>query len=235
MSKFHKVLDAFAIVVALSASVFAALTIQSDSALAAGGDIRIIAGLATSEVTITPHADACGTAYWHCDEASHPTNTGLDLTNTLGSTTSTYFQSYTYGGYAYAETSNHLANGSKCPGVDIHLWVPYPDSSTGTWVTYIDFVQIEPGIAFGSSFYLASSGWTITYVGSVKQSAPGGGCPWDGIHLHQSGTPRGSSAPYLWTNWGVESDDDPAPNGPNGNQINPTGDTVYNWLHAIQY
>ena len=219
------------LVVVVFVSLIGALTIRSDTAMASGGDIRIITGLATGEATISYHPDSCGTDYWHCDEATHPTNTGLDLTNATGSTTSTYFQSYTYGGYAYAVASNHMAGSSLCPGVDIRLWVPYPDSSVGTWLTYIDFVQMTPGITFGSGFYVATSGYTITYVGSVKQTAPGGGCPWDGIHLHQSGTPQGSG-PYVWTNWGVETDDD---SGIAGRQINSTGDPVYNWLHQVTY
>lgn len=68
-------------------------------------------------------------------------------------------------------------------------------------------------------------------MGSVKSTAPGGGCPWDGAHSHQSATPRGS-VPYVWTDWSVENDDD---SGIGGRQISPTGDTSYNWLHMIQY
>lgn len=229
----NRFLDLLSFISVLLVSLFAGLAVRSDSANATGGDIRVITGLATGEASITPHSGSCGTDFWHCDEASHPSNTSLDLTNAVGATgnATVNFNSYTYGGYAYAVTSNHVAGGSLCPGVDVNLWVPYPDSSVGTWIGSVDFVQITPGITFGAGFYLASAGWTITYMGTVKDGNPGGGCLWDGVHVHQSATPR-STIPYVWTNWGVESDDDGAKAG---RQIWSAGDFATNWLHQIQY
>lgn len=221
--------------VMLSAALAAGLVISSRDvehvAAVAGGDIRVINGLATSEVTIVPHAGACGTDYWHCDEPSWPNNTGLDVFNTLGLTagTNAFFQSWTGSGYAFAQVYNHIRRGSLCPGVDVELWIPYPDSQTGTWIGSINSVQISPTIAFGTQFYLASYGWTVVTLGPVVGSAPGGGCPWQGIHYHQSGT---HAPPHLYTNWEVENDDDPYIGG---RQIDPTSNTNSNYLHWITY
>ncbi len=202
-----------------------------DSARAAGGDIRIITGMATIEVTLTYNPGACGTSYWHCDEGNHPNNTGLDMTNALGSTggRNVYFQSYTYSGYAYAVIQNHQYGSSYCPGADVAIWIPYPSSAVGTWIGYIDFVQVNVTQSFGSYFYLSSAGWTIQSIGTVVSGPGSGNCMSSGSHLHQSGT---HNTPFLWTNWGVDADDDP---GIGGVQINPTGNTSSNWLHWITY
>lgn len=195
---------------------------------AAGGDIRVIVGMHTYEATVSPHADSCGTSYWHCDEAGRPANTGLDLLNAVGPTaTAVSFQSYTSSGYAYGTILNHTTGGSLCPGADVFVWIPYPNSSTGTWVGSIDFVQVGVTQTFGTQFTIGS-GWTIQAIGNIYSSAPGGGCPWTGAHLHQSGTP----GPNVWTNWNVEDDDDP---NISGRQISPTGSSSTNWLHWIWY
>jgi hypothetical protein len=213
--------------------VTSSLLVEADAVDAqSSGDIRFITGMATGKATITYHPWPCGTDYWHCDEQSFPNNTALDLTNATGATgnAAVYLQSYAYTGYGYAVPTNHIGGGSVCPGVNFAIWVPYPDSSVGTWVTSINLVQMTPNITFGAGFYL-NSGWTITYAGTVADSHPGGNCDWQGDHLHQSGTPRGS-IPYAWTNWSVESDDDPSVFG---RQIFSTGDFSANWLHAVQY
>lgn len=198
---------------------------------AASGDIRVFVGMATTEATLTYHPHACGTAYWHCDEGNHPNNTALDLTNTTGATggAAVYFQSYTRSGYAYGVITNHQYGTSACPGADVALWVPYPDSSVGTWIGYVNFVQVNVSQTFGTGFYVSGGGWTIQPIGSVVSGPGTGNCNSTGSHLHQSGT---HNAPFLWTNWAVDADDDPSVPGV---QINPTGDSSQNWLHWITY
>lgn len=54
----RSVLGTLMFIGALLVSAFAALAIRGDSALATGGDIRIITGLATTEASITYHPDS---------------------------------------------------------------------------------------------------------------------------------------------------------------------------------
>lgn len=202
-----------------------------ESAHAAGGDIKIIVGMTTSEVTLTYHPWPCGTDYWHCDEGNHSSNTGLDMSNALGATggASVYFQAFVASGYAYAVIQNHQYGTSYCPGADVAVWIPYPDSSQGTWIGYIDFVQVNVSQSFGTSFYVSGYGYSVQAIGSVVSGRGTGSCISDASHLHQSGTPN---SPYMWTNWGADADDDA---GKGGVQINPTSDNSSNWLHWITY
>jgi hypothetical protein len=199
----------------------------------AAGFIRIIVGLNTYEATITPNGATCtatGTsAYWHCDEGNRPQNVGLDLTNTVGSTAiATSFQSHGSSGYAYGYVENHYVAGvSYCPGRDIAIWIPYPSAAVGSWVGYVDYVQISPSATVGSTFYIGT-GWTFAGMGTVHGSAPGGGCPWAGAHLHQST----SSGFYMGHNPSLISDDDPSWSGM---QIYTTGSVSDNFFTWISY
>lgn len=201
-----------------------------ERAHAAGGSIQIIAGMATTEVTLTYHPHACGTSYWHCDEGNHPNNTGLDMTNATGTTggRAVFFQSYGNGGYAYAVIGNHQYGSSYCPGADVALWVPYPTSAVGTWIGYANFVQVNVTQTFGTAFYV-TTGWIGHPIGTVVSGPGSGNCLSTGSHLHQSGT---YNTPFFYTNWTVDTDDD---SGKAGVQINPTGNFSTNWLHWITY
>ncbi|MGE3424139.1 MAG: hypothetical protein AB7N24_19010 [Dehalococcoidia bacterium] len=200
------------------------------AASASGGSIVVITGMTTSEVTLTYHPDSCGTSYWHCDEGNHPSNTGLDMTNALGSTgnAAVWFQSYTYSGYAFAVITPHQYGSSYCPGADVAIWIPYPNDESGTWVGYVDFVQVNVSQTFGTGFYVGS-GWTFHTIGTVVNGVGSGNCSSTGSHLHQSGTQSGTN---MWTNWPVDSDDD---SGKPGIQIQSTGSYGDNWLHWITY
>jgi hypothetical protein len=211
-----------------SLAASAGLNTPSDAS-AAGGNIYLITGLHTYEATVSFHPGSCGTDYWHCDEVGHPANTGLDLTNTVSPYTATQvsFQSYGTGGYGYGTILDHVSGGSLCPGADVYIWIPYPNSAQGTWIGSVDFVQVAVTQTWGTQF-LFDTAWTIQAIGSIYTSHPGGGCIWQGTHLHQSGPP-GS---HVWTNWSVESDDDPLVGG---RQIWPTGSHGSNWLHWIHY
>lgn len=214
--------------VALAAA--AVLGLPDSGHAQSAGDIRVIVGMHTYNVKVTPHWHACGTSYWHCDEGNHPNNTGLDMSNAVGGTGGqpVSFQSYTNAGYAHGTIMNHQYGSSLCPGADVVMWVPSP-VGTGTWIGSINFVQVNVTQTFGTGFYLASSGYTIHAMGNIVNGPGTGGCPSDAAHLHQSGT---HNTPWLWTNWSVESDDDPSLPGRN---IYPTGSSSSNWLHWISY
>jgi hypothetical protein len=191
-------------------------------------DLRIISGMASTSQYAYPHSDPCGTAYWHCDDASFPANAGLDLHDAAGSDDrDVWFEAYpgSGSGYAYAVTSNHNDGVSLCPGVNINFWVPVPDSNTGTWIGWENYVQINPSITFGTSFYTSTTGWTLLNLGHVAQLRP---CSsWTGAHLHQDG---GTGA-GIYSNWSLDDD-----NGAGfGLGINPTGDYNYNFLHQLYY
>lgn len=210
----------------------AALAVPHDSRAYSYTDMRIVSGLATTEATLTYHPDPCGTSYWHCDDANFPANAGLDMSNAIGSTSgSVFFDVYNSasGTYAVGVVQNHIhggGTGSTCPGVEIHLWVPYPNPTTGTWIGWENYVQLNPTIAFGTNIYTATSGWSIANLGTLATSRP---CAyWTAPHLHQDG----GSGPGVYSNWPVDADDDASIGGV---QINPTGNTATNFLHQIYY
>src|SRR6185312_11837827 len=214
--------------VAISA-IALGLSVDSAQAGPGGGEIRVVVGMTSYEATIQTHPDPCGTDYWHCDEGSHPSNTSLDLTNAVGATANepVDFQSYGYSGHGTGVISNHDNGISLCPGADVRVWIPYPDPQIGTWIGSFDYVQVYVNQTWGTQFYVGTA-WTIQQLGAIAPSAPGGGCPWTGVHYHQSVTP----VPYVYTNWPVENDDD---SGIAGRQIYPTGSASDNFLHAISY
>jgi hypothetical protein len=192
-------------------------------------NIRVIAGMATTEVTLTPHADSCAgvgfDSYWHCDESGvNAANVGLDVTNARGATAgaAVYLQTFGYSGYAFGYTRDHIGT---CPGVDVSLWIPYPDAAVGTWIGSVNFVQFPRAIANGTEIRFGTN-WTIVYLGSLPSGAA---CALStGPHLHQSGTPGVNIA----TNVPVTGDDDGSIGGV---QIYATGSYPDNWLHNIAY
>ena len=192
---------------------------------------KIIMGMATTQAWAYPHAMTCGgtySAYWHCDEGGFPNNVALDIHDYFGNDLrDTYWQSHASAstGYAYAETSNHDDLSTNCHGVNVHLWIPYPESTYGTWIGYENYVHIDNSISFGSYWYTNTFGWTIVKLGTVTNTNY---CPgyWDGAHLHQSG----GSGP-ISTNWTMNDDD----GSHFGLDIITTGETTNNWLHWVYY
>ena len=209
-------------------AVFAALWAFSSAQGVQTGNIRIITGMATNEVTIQSHEQTCGgvyNTYWHCDEPGvNAANLWLDLTNAIASTagSNVYLQTFGYSGYAYGYVEDHIGS---CPGADVRIWIPYPDASVGTWISRVNYVQFPRSIAVGTSIYIGSN-WTVVYLGQIGS---GSACPLSmGPHLHQSATP-GS---FVATNTPVTADDD---SGIAGIQIYPTNSYYDNWLHNIAY
>jgi len=212
----------YTIYAVLLASAFG-LGLGSDAS-AAGGNVRFIVGMATTEATISEHPDPCGTTYWHCDEEGRPNQTALDLTNTSGATNgaAVWLQAWsTPGTSAYARFTA-FPPGQFCPEIRATILIEVGGSwiSPGT-VDYILLTNFQ--VATGTEIWLGS-GWTFVQLGNIGM-ASGCGNP----HLHQSGT---HNPPYMWTNWPADGDDDPSISG---HQINLTGDTSYNFLHQVTW
>lgn len=215
----------FALLLA-SLALATGLAMGSTASAASYIDMRIIGGVPAIDTYAEPHSDPCGTDYWHCDEAGLPTQVALDLHPSDHDYNRTaWFESWSNSGSGYAYGVVSYSAPGFCPGVKIHIWVPYPNSSTGTWVGWENYVQINPTIVNGTSFYTASYGWTLLTLGPIATTKP---CAsWSGAHLHQSG----GTGPNIYTNWSLNDDNGSAW----GLGINPSGDTNYNFLHQIYY
>jgi hypothetical protein len=204
------------------------LTTQSPTSAASYIDMRIIGGIATNDMYAYPHADPCGTDYWHCDEAM-AAQVALDLIPSDGDyAKNVWFQSWSASGsgYAYAVVSH--APAGNCPAARVQMWVPYPNSSSGTWVGWENYVQITPTIAHGTTFYTSSYGWTLVNLGPIHTDWENPPCAlWEGPHLHQSG----GTGPNIYTNWALNDDN----GGSWGLGIYPASDTNYNFLHQVYY
>jgi hypothetical protein len=188
-------------------------------------DLRIIGGVAGNVLYAEPDAHACGTDYWHCDEVSPFTGqVALDLHPTDGNyNKSVWFQSFPVGpnGYAYAVASVTQPGSGFRPAVKLHFWIPKPNSSTGTWVGWENYVQIIPSVSQGANFYTSQTGWTVVQMGTIASPNQGDPAPcsaWTGPHLRQSG----GTGPNIFTNWG-------------GLGIYPASDVYNNDLHRIVY
>ncbi len=192
-------------------------------------DLRIVSGLTGNNHYAEPHADPCGTDYWHCDETGWPSQAALDIHPAGNDFTGTHgwFESVTLSPYGYAYATVTVVPPGSCPGVQIHLWIPRPDSATGTWVGWVHYLQISPTITNGSYFYTSTSpgSWTVVDLGPVAITRP---CSaWTGPHLHQSG----GTGPNIYNNWSLNDD-----NGATyGVRIYPASDYSSNWLQDVLY
>lgn len=173
----------------------------------AGGEHRVIVGLATTCADITN--------WWH----GAPTGTSsLDFVKCSGTTqySEVYWQSYHYSGYSmYIEVIPYTG---ICTGARVRAYrSDYPWSSIGDYW----FVHVAPYVTVGTNWYAdANFGWSIRVVGFVtpseNQNCLNQGL-WTGPHLHQGGDNSLATAIYRNT-----SLSDP---------INPTGDHSINWVH----
>jgi hypothetical protein len=175
----------------------------------AGGEHRVIVGLATTCANIT--------TWWHGDPTG---NSSLDLVKCSGATSysEVYWQSYHYSGVSmYLEVVPYTG---ICTGVRIRSYrSEYPYSSLGDyWYTHV-----APYVTVGTSWFAqANFGWTIRALGFVtpseNQNCLNAGL-WYGPHLHQGGDNSWWTA--IYRNTAIP------------NPVNPTGNHGANWVNRF--
>lgn len=202
----------------LAAVVVSALLLMGNGSRTSEADTqRWIVGLATTCADVT--------TWWHSNEGEFDTD-ALDLVLCNGATTSgnqVWYQDYGY--YADLEVwfLNHDTAYTSCTGVQAEIY----DEVNGWYLGGIHYVHINAAAGVIGDSFVSSNNWNLELVGTVAGSQPAG-CPFpDGPHLHQSNRTE------IWAlhNNSSLNDDDP------GNaqvEVNPTGSTSSNWLHALE-